>query len=62
MNHINYNPYKKRTFKNTQKTIRLLFDDTQLGEIVRTAKEGKGLVTSSKIDQQAMGTFATVEC
>lgn len=56
INHINYKPFRKRTelYNNTQQTAVLLFDDTQLQEIIITAKENKGLVTSSKIDRQAM--------
>ncbi len=56
INHINYKSfYKQITLsQNTHEIIRLRLEDTQLQEIVITAKESKGLVTSSKIDRQAM--------
>lgn len=56
ISHVNYQTYQKKLIlsQNTQETIRLNFDGNQLQEIVITAKESKGLVTSSKIDRQAM--------
>lgn len=54
--HINFNPFAQfiSLHQNTRKNIQLATNDYQLQEIVITAQESKGLVTSSKIDRQAM--------
>ena len=54
--HINFNPSSQfiSLHQNTRKNIQLTTQDYQLQEIVITAQESKGLVTSSKIDRQAM--------
>lgn len=56
ISHINYKNYQKNLvlFQNTQQNIQLHSAANELEEIVITAKEGKGLVTSSVIDRQAM--------
>ncbi len=56
VNHVNYKPFSKEInlSQNSYENILLHFDGNQLEEIVITAKESKGLVTSSKIDRQAM--------
>lgn len=56
LNHINFKPVYKKIdlLKNSREFIQLQFESNQLEEIVITAKENKGLVTSSKIDRQAM--------
>ncbi|WCM41689.1 TonB-dependent receptor plug domain-containing protein [Flavobacterium sp. CBA20B-1] len=54
--HPDYKKYKDQISinKNTALSIKLSYDGNQLEEIVITAKESKGLATSSKIDRQAM--------
>lgn len=56
INHSTYKPFQKNIAltKNLQEVVHLSFEGNQLQEIVITAQENKGLVTSSKIDRQAM--------
>lgn len=56
VSHSAYLPYVRNVIlaQNRKEQIILRFEGNQLEEIVITAKENKGLTTSSKIDRQAM--------